>query len=259
MHGSRLGHHVAIIAIASIGLMAACDSNEPITDSTDSGGSYRLEPISGDAQASETQTELAEPFVVRALDAQERPVAGVMVHWVVRDGDGRTPAESSVTDNEGLASAMYTLGPEPGENRVEARTSDPGIVVTFRAGAFPVSPESAEVFVREETEPSGAFSRYVLLDGETFEFQRSLRRHGYSTSEGTYSRAGAELTFRFGSGAWYAQGELSSGRLDVTYPIDMLLDGFSNGVYVLTKSCADNCEPPVDSGEYPQHLDSDTV
>jgi alpha-tubulin suppressor-like RCC1 family protein len=84
-----------------------------------------LEIVSGDGQAGPAGQELPDPLVVRALDDKGRPVKSQIVNFVVLVGGGSMFAGTSITDNDGLAQDFWTLGPELGENIVEARAVDP--------------------------------------------------------------------------------------------------------------------------------------
>jgi Bacterial Ig-like domain (group 1) len=96
-----------------------------------------LDRVSGDDQ---TDTVLAtlDPYVIRARDDTGQPVAGVEIRWK-SDGGSVNPLVS-VTDAQGEARTVHTLGTEAREYRVTASTAElPGRIVTFesraRAGA----------------------------------------------------------------------------------------------------------------------------
>ena len=104
--------------------------------------------MSGDEQNGESGSELPDPLVVRLVDDAGDPVAGRAVAWVVATGEGIAAPETSDTDADGLASTRWTLGPEPGTNRLNAVVSGVG-VVSFTAtaveagrGRAPISPPS---------------------------------------------------------------------------------------------------------------------
>ncbi len=92
------------------------------------GDPYELTKVSGDGQSAPAGLPLPWPFVVRVRDRFGNPVAGVPVTYVVVAGGGTFNGASVlqvVTDDSGRASALYTMGPQPGEgnNVVEARAS----------------------------------------------------------------------------------------------------------------------------------------
>ncbi len=83
--------------------------------------------ISGSDQRGETGQELPEPLVVRLVDEAGNGIPGRAVSWVVATGGGSvTP--TSTTDDEGFASATWTLGPSPGSNTLNAVVSGVGVV-----------------------------------------------------------------------------------------------------------------------------------
>ncbi|HSJ08809.1 MAG TPA: Ig-like domain-containing protein, partial [Longimicrobiales bacterium] len=78
-----------------------------------------LSIVSGADQAGAVGTTLAEPLVVEVRDAGGSPVYGVVIEWAVTQGGGDVDGAHQ-TDGDGLASATWTLGPEPGAQRVRA-------------------------------------------------------------------------------------------------------------------------------------------
>ncbi len=87
----------------------------------------------GDAQEDAPGTELA-PFVVQVTDQFGNAVAGVTVTWEVEDGDGTLSAATSVTSAAGLASVIYTLGPDPGSHSIRGQLAG-GASAVFTATA----------------------------------------------------------------------------------------------------------------------------
>ena len=67
-----------------------------------------LSAVSGDSQTATMGTRLANPLVVRVVDAKGNPMTGVTVDWAVAAGSGSIPA-TSVTNASGQASAQWTL------------------------------------------------------------------------------------------------------------------------------------------------------
>ncbi len=90
----------------------------------------KLEPVSGDGQATVASHELAEPLVVRVVDAAGNALASRVVRFQVVRNSGTLRTESGIsgrfveipTNGAGLASAFFTLGNRAGEgnNRVAA-------------------------------------------------------------------------------------------------------------------------------------------
>ncbi|HTK57297.1 MAG TPA: hypothetical protein VL295_10730 [Gemmatimonadales bacterium] len=82
---------------------------------------YSLARVSGDSQNVEVVTASA-PLVVRVIDADSQPVAGVTVNFAVTQGTGDVTA-SDVSDVDGLVSAVYTAGSDAGARKVRAQIS----------------------------------------------------------------------------------------------------------------------------------------
>src|SRR2546422_9529052 len=97
-----------------------------------------LTPVSGDAQTGRVGAPLGAPFVVRAIDATGKPVAGLSVAWTVTAGGGSASPASTTTDGSGLASATLTVGNTVGTNNQTVTASAAnalGPPVTFVASA----------------------------------------------------------------------------------------------------------------------------
>ncbi len=99
--------------------------------------------ISGDGQIGAPDETLPEPFVVQALDENEKPVIGAFIRFFLYEGEGtlRTPlptpvgaTDVTITDVDGKAETTLTLGPNPGSNRVAAIGYD-GFKAIFTATA----------------------------------------------------------------------------------------------------------------------------
>ena len=77
-------------------------------------GPSKVEVASGDAQVGIVGQQLTNEIVVRVLDADGAPVAGIAVTFAAASGDGGfIPAEAQ-TDPDGMTSATWTLGDAPG-------------------------------------------------------------------------------------------------------------------------------------------------
>lgn len=95
----------------------------------------RIELVSGNNQTATAGSTLPDSLVVRALDAANRPVAGVSVAWEAVGG-GSVSSAISVTGADGRTGVRRTLGPDAGEQSttavVEGVTGSP---VVFAATA----------------------------------------------------------------------------------------------------------------------------
>jgi hypothetical protein len=105
-------------------------------------GSLALE--SGDGQTGTVGTALA-PFVVRVLDDGGVPVPGATVEWLVTQGSGELSETTTVSDGDGLAQSVYTLGTTVGTQGVRARVEGTFLQVDFSATA--VADEAATLVV----------------------------------------------------------------------------------------------------------------
>jgi hypothetical protein len=75
----------------------------------------------GDNQVQQPGTTLAIPLRVKVADGHGNGVAGVNVIFVLTVGTGSVSAPSTVTDSQGNATTVWTLGPEAGIQKLEAR------------------------------------------------------------------------------------------------------------------------------------------
>jgi PKD repeat protein len=115
------------------------------------GNASGLSLVSGNNQTGQVGTRLPADLVVRLVDEIGNGVPGTAVAWVEGTGGGSVTPENGITDEAGYASAQYTLGPAPGENRVDAVVSGVG-VVNFTATATTAAPASLAIAVQ----PSGS-------------------------------------------------------------------------------------------------------
>jgi hypothetical protein len=131
------------VATLCLGLVA-CEA-APAGPSPDP--TLTLAVVSGDAQTAPPGTELPDAIVVAVFNAKGKPVRGQLVNFRVTAGGGSVFAGSALSDKGGLVRDWWTLGPEPGENALEARAVDPVtgaklVFATFHAtGAVPPAPD----------------------------------------------------------------------------------------------------------------------
>ncbi len=91
------------------------------------GSAASLVLISGDDQRGQAGDELPDPLVVRLVDESGNGIPDRDVSWVVATGGGGV-MPNSTTDEDGFASAAWTLGPSPGRNTLNAVVSGVGVV-----------------------------------------------------------------------------------------------------------------------------------
>ena len=112
-----------------VGILAGCGGDTTGPDPQDPAFSS----VSGNNQSATPGQALANPLVV--LIAQDGSgVSGKTVSWTVSAGGGSVNPASSTTDNSGMASTQWTLGPDAGPNSLQASGSGvTGSPVTFAA------------------------------------------------------------------------------------------------------------------------------
>jgi hypothetical protein len=126
-----------------------------------------LTKVSGDNQTGTTGTALANPFVVQLKDPSGNPQSGVTINFAVTSGGGSVSPTSAVTNTNGQASTLLTLGAAPGAtspvtNTVNATASGIG-GVTFTATANPPSVTNQTVFTTQQPSNPNA------TDGTSYE------------------------------------------------------------------------------------------
>jgi 5-hydroxyisourate hydrolase-like protein (transthyretin family) len=92
--------------------------------------------ISGDRQSGLIKTVLPKPLVVQLIDSAGNPLAKVPVNFAVKSGGGSVSPTTALTDANGRASTMLTLGQVAGVIKAIATASNIGSV-SFSATAQP--------------------------------------------------------------------------------------------------------------------------
>ncbi len=129
------------------------------THNATAGSAAGLSVVSGDGQTAQAGSTLPGDLVVRLVDAGGNGVPGAAVTWVVGTGGGGVSPENTVTDEAGRSSSRWTLGPNPGENRVDAVVSGVG-VVHFTAIGTAARPAGLVIV----TQPSGSATNGQALE-----------------------------------------------------------------------------------------------
>ena len=96
-----------------------------------------IEKASGDNQAGNPGSRLANPLVVEVQDAEGGPVSGVTVTFDVTAGGGSISDASAKTNAQGQAQTNLTLGRERGINSVSASVTGLDTSVTFNTSIEP--------------------------------------------------------------------------------------------------------------------------
>ncbi len=125
----------ALAASLSLATGIACGGDDLVLPVDQSPAEILI--FEGNEQAGAIGTELDDPLVVRVVDAEDRPVAGVRVAFVLgarADGGDVTP-DTAVTNADGLASSRWVLGGSAGQQEVDAEIVETSLAVTFSADA----------------------------------------------------------------------------------------------------------------------------
>ena len=119
----------ALLLLCSV--VACKDSSGP----SDPGAATKVAVQSGNGQGANAGTAVAQPLAVLVTDADDAPVAGATVNFVVKTGGGSITGGTAQTGADGVATAgTWTLGSILGSNTVEASVA--GLpAVTFTATA----------------------------------------------------------------------------------------------------------------------------
>jgi hypothetical protein len=82
-----------------------------------------IQVVDGNGQTGTPGAQLGSPLRVQVTDSKGNPAAGVSVTWSVLSGGGSIAPTTSSTDNSGMASAQFTLGPSAGQQQAQAEVS----------------------------------------------------------------------------------------------------------------------------------------
>lgn len=99
------------------------------TKATETAGASRLTIVQGHLQTAAVGTLLPTPLILRALDAEGKPVSGIPISFSVVAGGGTVDPATGTSDANGEVKAKWTLGPN----------SQVQTVLGSAAGAEPVT------------------------------------------------------------------------------------------------------------------------
>ena len=119
---------------APVTFTATATSTPPPPPPPPPGPTLFLQIQSGDNQTGPSGSLLPQLLIVKVVDANGNPVAGVPVSFEVLTGGGSIPSDPDVTGPKGIAGKRWTLGPTPGTQTAQATApgADP---VVFTATA----------------------------------------------------------------------------------------------------------------------------
>lgn len=114
MRAYPLARLSSILAVAALGACGGATGPER------AGPAAIIRAVSGGGQTAVVASVLPTPLVVIVTDAQARPVPSVAVTWSVTSGNGVITPSALVTDANGTAQAVLSLGTVAGDNQVSA-------------------------------------------------------------------------------------------------------------------------------------------
>ncbi len=113
-----------LIALALLILIAlpACDEDPAGNENGEM--QLRLRVHSGNNQTDRSGATLPDPLVVEVYNILDTPQPGIEVLFTAIDPGGSVSPPAAITDSDGLASCLFTLGSGIGEQRVKAVVVD---------------------------------------------------------------------------------------------------------------------------------------
>jgi hypothetical protein len=112
----------AALPAVTLLLGAACSRDATPTATRPTPTSVSLDVVSGGGQSAQAGKQLANPIVVKVVDASLGfPVPGYLVNWVITSGGGTTFVGASETNWQGIAQNYWTLGSAVGTQTLEVR------------------------------------------------------------------------------------------------------------------------------------------
>ncbi len=134
------------------------------THTATAGSASTLSIISGNNQTAKVGTKLPSDLVVQLLDGDGNGVPNTAVTWVVAIGGGSVTPQNGTTDDQGVATAQWTLGPNPGPNRVDAVVSGVGVANFSATGtaAVPSTVTTTTTITGDSPDPSVSGSPFTV-------------------------------------------------------------------------------------------------
>lgn len=111
-------------------LLTACSPDRQISEPDD----VDLSMTSGDVQTGLVGQQLEQPLSIRLVSHAGQPRANVMIVWTA-DGGGSITPDTGFTDANGVAKAMWTLGPVDGAQSAHAISARSHKEIVFTAVA----------------------------------------------------------------------------------------------------------------------------
>jgi hypothetical protein len=172
---------VALAAIVLAG--TACSSNSSTTPVPPT-GPYVVAVFNGNGQTALPGAVLATPLSVTVVDTPGTAAVGDQVTWSVVNGGGSVSPATSMTDANGRASTVFTLGPSQGSQSVNATAAAATGTATFSATATSTTP--VITLVTSVPTPAGATFDHdtFVRDGLAFAFMWNAGVRIYDVGNG---------------------------------------------------------------------------
>ncbi|HXG70867.1 MAG TPA: Ig-like domain-containing protein [Gemmatimonadaceae bacterium] len=139
----------SVVAVDTLGIVTGRNAGRTVITAEANGVSGRamvsvvtvaakLDVVAGAAQRSLAGAVLPQTVVVRATDRRGLPSSGQTVTFQLRPGQGSVSPRTSLTDADGRARALWTLGDFPGQQTLLATVENVDGAVPIAADADPV-------------------------------------------------------------------------------------------------------------------------
>ena len=148
--GPNVQRRARVAAAITAVLLGACGGNETVGPSTHSPAA--LDAVSALSPSAQVGAAVTGGIVVKVTDASGHAVPGASVAFAVTAGNGATTPRIAISDAQGQATAVWTLGTIAGKNTVMATVATVSTPIEFDATGIPgpaasiaVSPPSARL------------------------------------------------------------------------------------------------------------------
>jgi hypothetical protein len=125
-------------------------SGSPFSTTVAAGSPSQMLLFAGNNQSAPVGSAVANNPTIQVLDQSNNPVQGISVTFTVTGGGGNVSSSTQLTDSNGLAGVVWTLGTTPGSNTISAAVAGLlGSPVEFSATAIPggIDPASSTAVV----------------------------------------------------------------------------------------------------------------
>jgi hypothetical protein len=138
----------AVVTVDSIGTVLATDVGRAIVGVELDGMSTQtlvnvspapaaIAMVRGEGQRAAAGSAVSERVIVRVVNRRGRPVEGTLVRFRASSGEGVVDPAAVVTDADGRARTVWTLGDRPGRQRILASVERVDSALTMEAEAEP--------------------------------------------------------------------------------------------------------------------------